>query len=36
MIPYFACDESVRSMLYYGLVDEPDLERWQAGLSART
>ena len=21
MIPYFACDESVRSMLYYGLVD---------------
>jgi hypothetical protein len=32
MIPYFACDESVRSMLYYGLVDEPDLDRWQAGL----
>jgi hypothetical protein len=32
LIPYFACDQSVRSMLYYGLVDEPDLERWQAGL----
>ena len=23
-------------MLYYGLVDEPDLDRWQAGLIART
>jgi hypothetical protein len=32
LIPYFACDASVQSMLYYGLVDEPDLERWQAGL----
>lgn len=32
LIAYFACDASVRSMLYYGLVDEPDLERWQAGL----
>ena len=32
LIPYFACDESVKSMLYYGLVDEPDLDRWQAGL----
>src|SRR5215210_5841080 len=32
MIPYFACDPAVRSMLYYGLVDEPDLDRWQAGL----
>jgi hypothetical protein len=32
LVPYFACDASVRSMLYYGLVDEPDLERWQAGL----
>ena len=32
LIPYFACDESIRSMLYYGLVDEPDLDRWQAGL----
>ena len=32
LIPYYACDESVRSMLYYGLIDEPDLDRWQAGL----
>ena len=32
LIPYFACDASIRSMLYYGLVDEPDLDRWQAGL----
>ena len=32
LVPYYACDESVRSMLYYGLVDEPDLDRWQAGL----
>jgi hypothetical protein len=27
-----ACDSSVKSMLFFGLVDEPDLERWQAGL----
>ena len=32
LIPYYACDTSIRSMLYYGLVDEPDLDRWQAGL----
>ena len=32
LIPYYACDASVRSMLYYGLLDEPDLDRWQAGL----
>jgi hypothetical protein len=32
LIPYFACDASIRSMLYYGLVDEPDLDRWQAGM----
>jgi hypothetical protein len=32
LVPYFACDASVRSMLYYGLVDEPDLDRWQAGM----
>jgi hypothetical protein len=32
LVPYYACDPSVRSMLYYGLVDEPDLDRWQAGL----
>ncbi len=27
-----ACDDSVRSLLFFGLVDEPDLARWQAGL----
>ena len=27
-----ACDPAVKSMLFFGLVDEPDLERWQAGL----
>jgi hypothetical protein len=32
LIPYYACDASIRSMLYYGLIDEPDLDRWQAGL----
>ena len=32
LVPYYACDSSVRSVLYYGLVDEPDLDRWQAGL----
>ncbi len=32
LVPYYACDASVHSMLYYGLVDEPDLDRWQAGL----
>lgn len=31
-IRLLACDPSVRSMLLFGLVDEPDLERWQAGL----
>ena len=32
LIPYLACDQSVRSLLFFGLVDEPDLDRWQAGL----
>jgi hypothetical protein len=27
-----ACDPSIKSMLFFGLVDEPDLDRWQAGL----
>ncbi len=27
-----ACDPAVRSLLFFGLVDEPDLSRWQAGL----
>jgi hypothetical protein len=31
-IRLMACDPSVKSMLMFGLVDEPDLERWQAAL----
>jgi hypothetical protein len=31
-IRYLACDPSVQSMLFFLLRDEPDLERWQAGL----
>jgi hypothetical protein len=27
-----ACDPSVRSLLFFGLIDESDLSRWQAGL----
>jgi hypothetical protein len=32
LIPFLACDPSVRSVLFFGLRDEPDLDRWQAGL----
>jgi hypothetical protein len=32
LIRYLACDRSVGSLLFFGLVDEPDLGRWQAGL----
>jgi hypothetical protein len=31
-IRYLACDASVRSILFFLLRDEPDLDRWQAGL----
>jgi hypothetical protein len=31
-IRYLACDASVRSVLFFLLRDEPDLERWQAAL----
>ena len=31
-VRYLACDASVQSMLFFLLRDEPDLERWQAGL----
>jgi hypothetical protein len=31
-IRYLACDASVRSLLFFLLRDEPDLDRWQAGL----
>jgi hypothetical protein len=27
-----SCDPSVREMLFFGLVDEPNLDRWQAAL----
>jgi hypothetical protein len=32
LIRYLACDPSVRSLLFFGLVDEPILDRWQAAL----
>jgi hypothetical protein len=32
LIPYLACDASVRSLLFFNMVDEPDLDRWQSGL----
>lgn len=32
LIPYLACDSSVRSVLFFNMVDEPDLDRWQSGL----
>jgi hypothetical protein len=32
LLRYVACDPSVESVLFFGLQDEPNLERWQAGL----
>jgi hypothetical protein len=32
LIPYLACDAAVRSLLFFNMVDEPNLERWQSGL----
>ena len=32
LIPYLACDPSVRSLLFFNMVDEPNLDRWQSGL----
>ena len=32
LIRYVACDPSVESILFFGLEDEPNLDRWQAGL----
>jgi hypothetical protein len=32
LISYLACDPSVRSLLFFGLIDEPILDRWQAAL----
>lgn len=31
-VRYLACDASVHSVLFFLLRDEPDLDRWQAGL----
>ena len=32
LIPYLACDPSVESVLFFNLVDEANLDRWQSGL----
>jgi len=32
LIPYLACDPSVESVLFFNLVDESNLDRWQSGL----
>ncbi len=32
LVRYIACEPSVDSILFFGLQDEPVLERWQAGL----
>jgi hypothetical protein len=32
LIRYLACDPTVRSLLFFGLIDEPILDRWQAAL----
>jgi hypothetical protein len=32
LVRSIACDPSVRSLLFFGLIDEANLDRWQAGL----
>jgi hypothetical protein len=32
MIRYLACDSSVQDVLFYRLIDESDLTRWQSGM----
>ena len=32
LIPYLACDPTVKSALFFNLVDEANLDRWQSGL----
>jgi hypothetical protein len=32
LIPLMACDPAVKSVLFFNLVDEADLDRWQSGL----
>jgi hypothetical protein len=31
-VPFIACDPAVRSLLFFHLVDDPNLDRWQSGL----
>ena len=31
-IPFIACDPSVRSLLFFHLIDDPNLDRWQSGM----
>jgi hypothetical protein len=31
-VPFIACDPAVRSLLFFHLIDDPDLDRWQSGL----
>jgi hypothetical protein len=32
LLRYVACDQAVEAVLFFGLQDEPNLDRWQAGL----
>jgi hypothetical protein len=32
LLRYVACDQAVETVLFFGLQDEPNLDRWQAGL----
>jgi hypothetical protein len=32
LIPLMACDPAVKSVLFFNLVDDPNLDRWQSGL----
>ena len=32
LVPLLACDPAVKSVLFFNLVDENDLDRWQSGL----
>ncbi len=32
LLRYVACDPAVEAVLFFGLQDEPNLDRWQAGL----
>jgi hypothetical protein len=32
LVPLLACDPAVKSVLFFNLVDEPNLGRWQSGL----